>query len=143
MSPTPGRRLLLLPVLLHNRPLCQAGTRSLIAFTTVISVSQCSSSPSLSEMPRLQGHGVLALTPVYTALVLPSVSAHRALGHLVGHCPYWLSGQSGKSTPWCRPCRLFGKRELTTYNTLSVLSGDVSTASQSSTGAQAARITAT
>ena len=100
----------LLPALLHNRPLCQAGTRSLIAFTTIISVSQCSSSPSLtaslSEMPRLRGHGVLALTPVYAALVLPSVSAHRALGHLVGHCPYWLSGQSGKSTPWCRPRRL-------------------------------------
>ena len=88
----------------------------------------------------LQGHQVLALPPVYVALVLPSVSAHCALvRHCIGHCPYSPPGQSGRSTPRCSgsPCHLVRRTGTHALNTFSMLSGDPSATSQSSTRAHA------
>ena len=84
--------------------------------------------------------------PTYIALVLPSISTHRAPAqHHWEHCPYSPSGRSGKSTPQCQAvcAALFGKWELTTCNTFSMLCSEPSTTSQSSTRSQAERIAAT
>ena len=84
--------------------------------------------------------------PVFIALVLPSVSAHCALAwHCIGHHPYLPSGLSGRSTPRCSgsPCRLVRQTGTHASNTFSMLSGDPSITSQSSTRAHIKRITAT
>ena len=94
----------------------------------------------------LQSHGVLALMPVFIALVLPSVFAHCALAwHHRGHHPYSHPGQSGRSTPQRQqqsvpPC-LANRNSLPVMP--SMLSGEPSTASQSSAGAHIKRTTAT
>ena len=131
MMPTPllGLRLLMLHFLLHSGPHCLAGTHGLITF--IISHLP----PRCQRCWVLQGHGVLALTPIYAVLVLPRVSAHcTPAWHHREHYQYSPSGQSGKHTPRCQavPATLFGKWELTACNPFSILSSEPSTTSQSS-----------
>lgn len=80
--------------------LCQAGTRHNLPHHRLLPPSSPLHRLAVRNAGVLQGHGVLALRPVPVAVVFPSplctcVSAwhHGAL------CPYWPSGQSGKSTP--------------------------------------------
>ena len=117
------------------------GTRSLITF--IISHLP----PRCQRCWVLQGHGVLALMPICVVLVLSSISAHCTQAQHHGeYSPYLPLGWSGKSTPQCQrqsPATLFSKRELTTCNTFSVLSGELFTASQCSTRAHAERTMAT
>ena len=95
----------------------------------------------------LQGHGVLALMPIYIALVLPSFSAYYAPEqhrHQVRSIVTFKAVRKIHPTvPAAVHAALFGKQELTTFNAFSVLFGDLSTASQSSTGAHAKRLTDT
>ena len=128
-APLLGLRLLMLHFLLHSGPRCLAGTHGLITF--IISHLP----PRCQRCWVLQGHGVLALTPIYAALVLPRVSAHcTPAWHHREHYQYSPSGQSGKHTPRCQavPATLFGKWELTACNPFSILSSEPSITSQSS-----------
>ena len=92
----------------------------------------------------LQGHRVLALKPIYIALVLPSLctlhidtASQRALSIFAFRAIRKTPPHGAGGSP-----RPHDKRELTTCNTLPVPSSKLSTISQSSTRAHAERIAA-
>ena len=82
----------------YNELRCQAGgTCSLITFIITVTYHL-----AVRDWV-LQGHEVLALKPIYVALVLPSISAHCTVAwHHVGHDSYLPWGQPGKFTAWCQ-----------------------------------------
>ena len=104
----------------------------------------CHLPPRCQRCWLLQWHGVLALMPIYVALVL-SISAHctpaqhRTLSIFV----FRAVRKIHPTEPAAVCAALFCKRELTACNAFSKLSSEPSTASQSSTGAHTNRITST
>ena len=130
----------MLHFLLHNGPHYQTGTRGLIT-------SSPSLTASLSEMlgpSGLQGSCCNANIRCYSSSKLlctlcTDVASQRALSIFA----FRAVRKIHPMVPAAICTTLFGKQELTTSNIFTMLSSELSTTSQSSTGAQAERITAT
>ena len=181
--PSLDHRLLMLHFLLHNIPLCQAGTwhvtMCIITITSCLPVRDAGffrttgflfiwtflfclaeSAKDLSvnficlfKEPDLNFIDLfyllllllLVLTPIYVALVLPSISAHCVLVQQTALFIFAFKGvrKIHPTVPVAVPATLFRKWERTACNTFSILSGEPSTVSQSSTGAHTKKIAAT
>ena len=138
MSPL-GHRLLILHSLLHNRPHCQAGTHSLIM--SIVTFSYCLT---------VRDAGFFRATGFCSDANICCSSSSKHLHTLSTGMATWRGIFTFRAAREIHPMgpaavhvTLFGKWELTASNDFSLLSGDLSTTSQSYTGAHMERIAAT